>query len=57
MVVVVGEAGESRQAAVVSLPLPLPLLPLFLPAADLVIELGFAVHLLHDLSVEKHTAP
>lgn len=54
MVVVVGEAGETGQATVVSLPLPLPLLPLFLPSPDLIIELSLAVHLLHRFPAE-HT--
>lgn len=44
------EAGEARKTAVITLPLPLPLLPLFLPAADLVVELSLAVHFLHGLS-------
>lgn len=51
MVVVMGEAGETRQATVVSFPLPLPL---FLPSSDLVIELSLAVQLLHGFSAE-HT--
>lgn len=54
MVVVMGEAGETRQATVVSFPLPLPLFPLFLPSSDLVIELSLAVQLLHGFSAE-HT--
>lgn len=43
MVVVVGEARESRQAAVVSFPLSLFLLPLLFPPADLVVQLGLPV--------------
>lgn len=54
VVVVMGEAGETRQATVVSFPLPLPLFPLFLPSSDLVIELSLAVQLLHGFSAE-HT--
>lgn len=55
MVVVVGEAGETRQAAVVSFSLPLPLLPFLLPSANLVIELSLGVYLLHRFSAE-HTS-
>lgn len=44
MVIVVSETRESRQAAVVALPLPLLLLPLLLPPADLVVQLGPAVY-------------
>lgn len=58
VVVVVGEAGETGQATVISLFLPLPLFPLFLPSPDLVIELSLAVYLLHRLSAEhthRHT--
>ncbi len=44
------EAGEARKTAVITLLLPLPLFPLFLPAADLVVELSLAVQFLHGLS-------
>lgn len=50
MVIIMREAGEARKTAVITLPLPLPLLPLFLPAADLVVELSLGVHFLHGLS-------
>lgn len=50
MVIIMREAGEARKTAVITLPLPLPLLPLFLPAADLIVELSLAVHFLHGLS-------
>lgn len=49
MVVVVGETRETWQAAVVALPLPLFLLALLLPPADLVVQLHPAVHLVHRL--------
>lgn len=48
MVIVVGEAGESGQAAVIPLPQPLPLLPFLLLPPDLVVQ-SFAVHLLRCL--------
>lgn len=53
MVIIVGEAGEPREAAVVSFPLPLPFFPLLLSSANLIIELSLAVHLLHRFST-KH---
>lgn len=49
MVIVVREAREPRQAAVVSLPLPLFLLPLLFPPADLVVQLGLPVRFLRRL--------
>lgn len=49
MVVVVGETRETWQAAVVALPLPLFLLALLLPPADLVVQLHPAIHLVRRL--------
>lgn len=49
VVIVVCEASEAGQTAVVSLPLPFPLLPLLLPPADLVVQLGLPIHFLHRL--------
>lgn len=46
MVVVVCEAGEPRQAALLPLPLAFLLLPCLLPSAVLLEELQFAVYLL-----------
>lgn len=46
MVVVVGEAGEARQAALFSFSLTFLLLPLLLPPTMLLEQLQFAVHLL-----------
>lgn len=53
MVIIMCEAGEARKTAVITLLLPLPLLPLFLPAADLIVELSLVVHFLHGLSVAQ----
>lgn len=49
MVIVMCEASEARQAAVVSLPLPLLLLPLLFPSADLVVQLGLPVYFVRSL--------
>lgn len=49
MVVIMCEASEARQAAVVSFPLSFLLLPLLLPPADFVVQLGFPVALLNGL--------
>lgn len=49
MIVVVGETRQAGQAAVVTLPLPLLLLALLLPPADLVVQLHPAVHLVRHL--------
>lgn len=49
MVIVMSETCESGQAAVVALPLPLLLLPLLLPPADLVVQLGPAVYFVRRL--------
>lgn len=53
VVIVMCEASEARQAAVVSLPLPLLHLPFLLPPADLVVQLGLPVYLLHGLPVAQ----
>lgn len=53
MVIVVCEARESRQAAVVSLPLAFFLFPLLFPSADLVVQLGLPVDLVRRLPVEQ----
>lgn len=53
VVIVVREARESRQAAVVSLPLTFFLLPLLFPSADLVVQLGLPVYLMRRLPVEQ----
>ncbi len=53
MVIVVCEASEAGQAAVVSLPLPLLLLPFLLPSPDLVVQLGLSVQFLCSLSVTQ----
>lgn len=53
MLIIMCEAGEARKTAVITLLLPLPLLPLFLPAADLIVELSLVVHFLHCLSVAQ----
>lgn len=52
MVVVVREARESGQAAVVSFPLTFFLLPLLFPSADLVVQLGLPVYLMRWLPVD-----
>lgn len=49
MVIIVSEASEARQAAVVSLPLPLLLLPFLFPPADLVVQLGLPVEFVPGL--------
>lgn len=49
MVIVMSEASESRQAAVISLPLPLLLLPLFFPSANLVVQLGLSIYFVCSL--------
>ena len=54
MVVVVREAGETGHAAVISFLLPLPLLPLLLLPAQVVVQLGLGVHLLGRLP-DGHT--
>lgn len=51
VVVVVREAGEAGQAAVVSLPLSFLLLPLLLASPDLVVQLSPAVDFLRGLPV------
>lgn len=51
MVVVVGEAGEARQAAFLPLPLAFLLLPLLLPSAVLLEKLQFAVYFLSSFPV------
>ena len=56
MVVVMREASEPRQAAVISLPLPLLLLPFLLPPPDLIIQLGLPVHFLCSLPVVRTRA-
>lgn len=53
VVVVVGEAREARQAAVVSFPLTLLLLSFLLPPPDLVKQLGLCVNLMGGLPVEQ----
>lgn len=53
MVVVVGEAGEAGQAALLPLPLPFLLLPLFLPSAGLLEKLQFAVYFLSSFSIPR----
>lgn len=53
MVIVVCEAREAGQAAVVSLSLPLLLLPFLLPSPDLVVQLGLPVNFLCSLSVAQ----
>lgn len=53
MVIVVCEARESRQAAVVSLPLPFFLLPLLFPSADLVVQLGLPVYFMRRLPAQQ----
>lgn len=53
VIVVVCEAGESRQTAVISFPQPLLLLSLLLPSADLVVQLGFPVYFLCRLPAEQ----
>lgn len=55
MVIVVRETGEAGHAAVVSLPLPLLLLPLLLPPADLVVQLDLPVYFLRSLPVGRDT--
>lgn len=55
MVVVMCEAGEAGQAAVVSLPLPLLLLPFLLPPSDLIVQLGLPVYFLCCLPVREDT--
>lgn len=52
VVVVVGEAGEARQAALLPLPLASLLLPLLLPPPVLLEELQLAVHLLSSSLLE-----
>lgn len=49
VVVVVGEAGEARQAALLPLPLAFLLLPLLLPPTVLLEKLQFAVYFLGSL--------
>lgn len=51
VVVVMREAGEARKAALLTLPLPFLLLPLFLPPAVLLEKLQFAVYFLSGFSV------
>lgn len=47
------EACEPWQAAVVSLPLPLLLLPFLLSSADLIVQLGLSVYFLRRLPVRQ----
>lgn len=47
------KASEAWQAAVVSLPLPLLLLPFLLPAPDLIIQLGLPFDVVCCLPVEQ----
>lgn len=49
VVIVMCEASEARQTAVVSLPLPFLLLPFLLPSANLVVQLGLPVYFLRSL--------
>lgn len=49
VVIVVGEAREARQAAVVALLQPLLLLPFLLPPPDLVVQLRLPVYFLRSL--------
>lgn len=51
MVVVVGEAGETRKAALLPLPLAFLLLPLLLPPTVLLEKLQFAVYFLSGLPI------
>lgn len=51
VVVVVCEAGQAREAALLPLPLALLLLPLLLPPAVLLEKLQFAVHFLSGLPI------
>lgn len=48
-----GEAGEAGQAALLPLPLPFLLLPLFLPPAGLLEKLQFAVYFLSSFSIPR----
>lgn len=56
MVVVVGEAGEARKAALFPLPLAFLLLPLLLPPTILLEKLQFAVYFLSGLPVPTDEA-
>lgn len=49
VVVIMREASEARQAAVVAIPLPLLFLPFLLPSADLIVQLGLSVDVLPSL--------
>lgn len=51
VVVVVGEAGKARKAALLPLPLAFLLLPLLLPPTVLLEKLQFAVYFLSGLPV------
>lgn len=53
VVIVMCEACEAGQAAVISFPLPLLLLPFLLPSADLIVQLGLPVYFLRSLPVRR----
>lgn len=55
VVIIMCEASESRQTAVISLPLPLLLLPFLLPSPDLIVQLGLHIYFLRSFPVGTET--